>query len=397
MRALLGAAAIWRSSAASRRPPASPSAARWSMATLTHIRGRTPIEPVRRRRACRRRGRWRPSRPAARRRPARRSRPGRRRDWRACTCRRRARGRRACRPRAASTRRAALARDLRERERAGVAEHRRDDAAGRRDREREMHGAAALDRAVGAGVRVQLRHLGERAGERDDEQVGDGDAALGRRRCRARRTSPSAASSPPMWTCGICCQLAAMLATTACAEPVADARCPAAGPGGGGEVRARRCARRAPCPARRVSSTPRSRASRRAAGEATGRPRDAGVAAEQAGRAPPAAARPAPEAAARRRRRAGGLELGEHAVDGARPRPPRRRSGAGLPPAPRSRPVALSVSTSTSELPGDDGVAVVDEPAAHLRLLHRDGELRHRHRGHATRRSTAATTSSALG
>ena len=95
-------------------------------------------------------------------------------------------------------------------------------------------------------------------------------------------------------------------------------------------------------------------------------------------------------------RRRGRLELREHPVDGddrALGGDDPENSGARRLDLDR-RLVGLDLD---DELTRGHRVAVLHEPAAHLRLLHRDGELRHEHRGHATRRSTAATTSSAVG
>ena len=208
-----------------------------------------------------------------------------------------------------------------------------------------------------------------------------------------RATSPSAASSPPMWTCGICCQLAAMFATTA-------ARSRSSGGAGvpGAAARSRATMRPpGPVPCTPASSTPCSRARRRAAGEAIGPPRR-GVAVARSG---PLGRRRAAAAAATggggaTTVPARGLDLGEDAVHGDDL--PLRGDDPQQPCLRRldlhGRLVGLHLD---DDLPGGDGVAVVDEPPAHLRLLHRDGELRDEQRGHATRRRTAATTSSALG
>ena len=95
-------------------------------------------------------------------------------------------------------------------------------------------------------------------------------------------------------------------------------------------------------------------------------------------------------------RREGGLELCEHPVDGhdrtLRGDDP-QDAGARRLDLDR-RLVGLDLD---DELTRGDRLAVLHEPAAHLRLLHREGELRHEDGGHATRRSTATTTSSADG
>ena len=79
-----------------------------------------------------------------------------------------------------------------------------------------------------------------------------------------------------------------------------------------------------------------------------------------------------------------------------RSRPPGDDPDELRPPAPRPRPSPCR-SRSRRRLTGRDRVAVLDEPAATFASSIERESWRHEHRGHATRRSTAATTSSAPG
>ena len=207
-----------------------------------------------------------------------------------------------------------------------------------------------------------------------------------------------------MWTCGICCQLAVMFADDGRAEAVVRV--------GRGSVAARR---------RPGGDVPRDDAPA-GARPLKGRELDPSLAGH-----PPSRGGRDRDLAAAARRDTGCRRDDGAGVDGSptrvrlrhrpnrirpparparAPRAPRRRPRSRLPPATIRRSpatgasistVALSVSTSTTGCPAATASPSVHEPAAHLRVLHRDGELRHDHRGHATRRSTAATTSAAPG
>ena len=145
--------------------------------------------------------------------------------------------------------------------------------------------------------------------------------------------------------------------------------------GGRADVPRARSGRRAPCPARREvdASLAREPPSRRGCDRAREpRPRRP--------RRPRRRRQPAVRlggAAARRRRRRGRLELCEHARPRPRSRPPPRRSAARRRRAPRSRPSPCRSRPRRRAVPPRPRLAVLHEPAAHLRLLHRDGELRH--------------------
>ena len=268
-----------------------------------------------------------------------------------------------------------------------------DDAAGRGDREREVHRVAPRDdpsarrSAFSSGTSASAR------GERDDEEVGDGDAEVGRRRCPCARRSRRRRARR---RCG---RAGSAASSRRCSRRPRRGAGPSGGcrrSRGGGEV----ARDDAPAGSRSLHARELDALLAREAAGRRGGDRASRVGAsrwrERAARAPPTRRR----GRDRRRRRghgaSSGLDLGEDAVHGDDlalrgddPEQPclRRLDLHG-------RLVGLDLD---DDLPGGDGVAVVDEPPAHLRLLHRDGELRDEQRGHATRRRTAATISSALG
>ena len=293
-----------------------------------------------------------------------------------------------------------LQRDLREVARAGVAQ----DRARRRPQGSRRPGRGGPPRSARpsrprARIAFSSGTSRERAGERDDEQVGDGHAgAVGRRgagadeavRRRARRRCGRAGSAASSRRCS---------ATTA-----ARRRSPAAGAPSpsGGDVARDDAAARARALQRAVRSTAFARASARVPpGDGRRGAALRGPTERHGGGG--AGGRQAVRVAGRRCSHGDGPAATGVDLRPARPRParsppPRRRSGAGRRRAPRSRPSALSVSTSTRICPAAHLGAVLRRAtgstfASSIEIEscgHRDG-------GHAQRRSTAATTSSAAG
>ena len=236
---------------------------------------------------------------------------------------------------------AALARDVDERERVRVAEHRGDDAGRGRHGEREMDGADCARRSrPDAAARSARGTSRERAGEGDDEQVGDG-----RPRRRARALGPG---STPVGH-----ELAADVDVRDLLPARGDVRHDGLRGAGRRRGRGRRPAggsamSRAtirppgpePCSVRELdSSLAREPAGSRRGDRPEPRPRAPRRWAWM-GWQPPSTA---PRARARRRRApaaaAGdGLDLRQHARRPPRSRPRRRRSAGRRRRAPRSRP-----------------------------------------------------------
>ena len=244
----------------------------------------------------------------------------------------------------------------------------------------------------------------ERPREREREQVGDRHLHARSRRALAAARRPSAASSPPIWTCGICCQLATMFLTTAARSPAARRR-PAI-----------RRDRRG-CPDTAVVA--RSRTTMRPPGAAAlhGRELDPVLCCEPACRRRgdrPLPARRAPRAPplidpgsspfGRCRHR---IVAHEHGPSASRSSPSTPSTGtiapSGATIADRAGLGRLDLDRRLVGLDLDehvalrDPIAVGDEPAQDLAVLHRDRQLLQTELRHASSRSTAVTTSSADG
>ena len=342
-----GSSAIWRSSAASRRPPASPSAARWSMATFTHIRGRTPTSPssatglsatrpVATMATCgpdttgaKKSTGWAPRFDSVHV-PPERSWPSR------LPCR------------AASTRR------LRSRATSTSASESASRSTGATT---PSAVATAIERWTG-----RLRST-EPSGRRRAFSSGTSPSARASATTSTSVTvtvapadarawiTPSAASSPPMWTWGICCQLAVMFATTAARRR--SSATVAALPFPAGVAPRSRATIRPPGPVPRTSasSTPRSRAIRRAAGDAIGPEPRRGAATVGAARRPStagagAAAAPSSRSSSARDARAGSSSASTPSTATTAPSAATIRRTPE--PGASISTVALSVSTSTT-------------------------------------------------